>query len=701
MRFDKKYKKFVIVLAILILLCNVNASKNEPEVKILQYILRDRIVLTDKLNMKKALYVAIQLINSPGGLYEKRIYGSFLSEGKLLSEYAIKNLKGEYENLVFDLPFKMPAGIYAIVIKVFSSKGKLYAEKSITLERSELKPSTNKVKKKFSPKMKEKPQPIEKIAFSPSNKDNNQDFILFSRSPLLHVFPDSKPKENEIVDEFHVIMAQNEFEPLSFTIFPLSDLGQVTVSFTNLIGSKGIISKKELKLFHVEEVDSTIGMEKGLYQKVPMLLRPINNAIARKGKCERFWLTIRADKKVEPGVYDGSIQIKNDFGKKHSVPLKVEIVPIILEDIPGIDYFMMMTYEFVELTMPWSESQKKKIYISALNVIRDYKDHGMTTVCFHSPFIQLKDENGSIILADIFSALRGANEVGFSRPIIYYLGHLIQTAKPKHPGNIHSFNEKIQVPKLKKIVRRIMAYSAENDFPDVIFLPIDEPHDRCNDPKEARKRIAPMLLANINELGARTILTGSKLDTKVDYFCTGKIKNKQLIEARKRKIRYWMYDNAVTLLADNPAYARYKYGYFVWRNGIDGMSSWTFQNTQNASGFPGIADTTGREVFLAFPDPEGPLATLRWEAIREGIDDYKLIYQLEQRIQALNKIGVETNTYSNYLLNLKQRHGQPEFSYRNANDWDHAFFESARLKIISFILDADNKLRANKSAFIN
>jgi len=320
----------------------------------------------------------------------------------------------------------------------------------------------------------------------------------------------------------------------------------------------------------------------------------------------------------------------------------------------------------------------------------------MTTVFLHSPFILLKDDDGSIVLTDLFSALQGVKEIGFSRPIIYYLGHLIQTAKPKHPGNIYSFDEKIQILQLKEIVKRVMKYSAENHLSEVIFLPIDEPNDRYSDPTEVRKDIAPVLLKAINELGAKTILTGSKLIFNTDYFCTGKIKKEQLLKARKGKIRYWMYDNDVTLSKSNPAYARYKYGYFVWENKIDGMSSWTFQNTQNAAGFPGRADTIGREVFLAYPDPEGPLATLRWEAIREGIDDYKLIHQLEQRIQALNKIGVETSAYSNYLLKLRQGKRISKFFYKNANGWDHAFFESARLKLISFILDADNKLAAKK-----
>lgn len=58
------------------------------------------------------------------------------------------------------------------------------------------------------------------------------------------------------------------------------------------------------------------------------------------------------------------------------------------------------------------------------------------------------------------------------------------------------------------------------------------------------------------------------------------------------------------------------------------MSTWTFQNTQNASGWPAKADAPGRDIYLAYPDPDGPLSTPEWEAVREGIEDHKLLYQL-------------------------------------------------------------------------
>jgi hypothetical protein len=187
----------------------------------------------------------------------------------------------------------------------------------------------------------------------------------------------------------------------------------------------------------------------------------------------------------------------------------------------------------------------------------------------------------------------------------------------------------------------------------------------------------------------------------IDYLCTGKFRDQQFYEARKRGIRYWMYDNAIALSAINPSYARYRYGFYVWKKGIDGMSTWTFQNTQNASGVPGIADTFSREVFLSYPDPEGPLATLRWEAIREGIDDYKLIYQLEERIRMMDRLGMDTRIYTDHLLNLKQKQGEPNQFLNGNNNWDIKFFKFARKELMSLILDADNKLAEKRKKYMN
>jgi hypothetical protein len=359
-----------------------------------------------------------------------------------------------------------------------------------------------------------------------------------------------------------------------------------------------------------------------------------------------------------------------------------------------MDYFMMMTYEFTELTMPWSKEEKEKIYKSACYILKDYKDHGMTTLCFHSPFVLITKGDGAPNLEDIFAALRAAKEIGFKRPIIWYMGHLIQTSKPKHPGSIMSFDKGIHLSRLKYIVETVSQYAKEHGCPDVIFLPIDEPGDSFQDFQNKRHTITPLLLKTIKDSGAQNMLTsgGYKQFSPVDYLCSGKMNKEDLDEAHKSGSVYWLYNNDVTTKCLNPTYARYIYGYYTWMNNVDGMSSWTFQNTQNAWGLPTKADAPGRDIYLAYPDPNGPLATLKWEAIREGIDDHKLVHQLVKRIQKLKRKGIKTSKYEDFLREISKKERTPGCLKGDEETWNPIFFQKSRDHLISMILDAETRV---------
>jgi hypothetical protein len=123
-------------------------------------------------------------------------------------------------------------------------------------------------------------------------------------------------------------------------------------------------------------------------------------------------------------------------------------------------------------------------------------------------------------------------------------------------------------------------------------------------------------------------------------------------------------------------------------NDIDGMSSWTFQNTQNTGGSPTLADVAGNDIYLAYPDPNRPLATIKWEAIREGIDDHKLLYQLEKRIQKLKAKGSDTSKYEEFLWEMRKKEEPPGCQMGDDEKWNPMFFQKRRDNLISMILDA-------------
>jgi hypothetical protein len=648
--------------------------------------------------MKKALYVSFSFAKSIGKPQRVNVYGSLLNGDQVVCETSVKALRGNSGNLVFDLPYQIPEGPYKIKIDAFAEEGKLVAAGFVVVDRSELKWISDPKGSNTSVVFEEAPGPRETEAVRPTKQDQSIGYLLFSRSPLDYVFPESRPQESELIDHLAIRVVRNEFEPITFCLYPLGNLGMVNLSVTDLVGPEGSISKDKIEVAHVEIMKDTIGWPEGRFGKVPALVRTGNQVNTKPGECRRFWLTLRVDDNVLPGVYQGRITIFPQSGLATSLPLEVTVMPISLEDIPGIDYFMLMTYEFTELTMPWSKEEKEKIYESACKVLKDYKEHGITTLCLHSPFVLIPKEDGTPNLEDIFAALRAAKEMGFKRRIIWYLGHLIQTSKPKHPGNIRSFEEGVHLPLLKYIVKTVSQYAKEHGCPEVIFLPIDEPGDLYQDFQNKRQAITPLLLKTIRDLGARTMLTSDDYHRfqPVDYLCSGEMNQEGLNAARRRGAVYWLFDNDVTTKCLSPAYARYIYGYYTWKNHVDGMSSWTFQNTQNAKGLPGQADIYGSDIYLAYPDPRGPIATLKWEAIREGIDDHKLVYQLVKRIEKLKRIGIKASEYEDFLVEIERQKGTPGCLKGEEGTWNPIFFEKNRDRLISMIVEAQARLDQHK-----
>ncbi|HUL22595.1 MAG TPA: glycoside hydrolase domain-containing protein [Thermodesulfobacteriota bacterium] len=692
----RKVREDLVQIGLLcaIIVCSVSCTKNT--VKIQSYILRNRVAVLDRVVMKKALYVSFSFTKSLREHEKVNVHGFLINSDQIIGETSLKALRENSGNLIFDLPYQIPNGPYRIKIDAFTEKGNLVATGFTTVERADLRnyfyprPPGKKSAVPFEESLAH-PE-LEEVKATPRDQSNG--YILFSRSPLEYVFPESRPKKSEILDHLAIRVARNEFEPITFALYPLRKLGTVKVSITDLKSDRGSIAKDKIRVAYVDMVQETLGLPEGKFLNLPALIRPGDRVNIEAGRCQRFWLTIRIDDDVSPGAYKGTITIVPQHGSKTSIPLEVTVVPLSLEGIPSVDYFMMMTYEFAELTMPWSREEKEKIYQSACNVLKDYKEHGMTTLCLHSPFVLVTKEDGTPNLDDILAALRAAKEIGFKGRIVWYMGHLIQTSKPRHPGNITSFDKGIHLPRLKYIVKTVSQYAREQGCPDVIFLPIDEPGDSYQDSQNKRHTITPLLLKTIKESGAKNMLTTCdyKQFKPVDYLCCGEMKKEDIDTAHDGGSVYWLYENDVTTKCLNPAYARYIYGYYTWINHVDGMSSWTFQNTQNAKGLPGRAGVDGGDIYLAYPDPKGPLATLKWEAVREGIDDHKLVYQLVKRLRKLKEKGVNVSKYETFLQEIKQKRGTPDCQIGDDGRWNPIFFRASRDQLISMILDAEAKI---------
>mgnify|MGYP001589169862 FL=1 len=97
-------------------------------ISIQSYILRDRVVVTDHVLMKKALYVAFSL---PLPRLKIKVKGTLWNGEKRLAETTIKQLDEANGTIVFDLPYEIPSGQYFIELQAFSDRGDTIAKKTL------------------------------------------------------------------------------------------------------------------------------------------------------------------------------------------------------------------------------------------------------------------------------------------------------------------------------------------------------------------------------------------------------------------------------------------------------------------------------------------------------------------------------------------------------------------------------------------
>jgi hypothetical protein len=261
------------------------------------------------------------------------------------------------------------------------------------------------------------------------------------------------------------------------------------------------------------------------------------------------------------------------------------------------------------------------------------------------------------------------------------LGHLVQTAKPSHPGSISNYDAEVSKRRLPELLKTFETMAADAGIPKekLVVQVVDEADD-------AERAVAGKALNTIaREMGFRTLVTRAWAD--VDIICTGMPDDMNEVERmRKMGKTWWIYPNSA-LKAHNRAFTRYVFGFGAWKWNVDGVVPWTFQMTQGCNGNP-FTVLDGDEVMVAYPGVDGPIPTPTWEIVREGINDYKHIFQLKRLIMEQKAEGnARAFEIEQELLAFKRAFGKApgsqEFEY---GDWPPEAFEQRRKKIVDWIL---------------
>ncbi len=354
----------------------------------------------------------------------------------------------------------------------------------------------------------------------------------------------------------------------------------------------------------------------------------------RAGENLAWWVTVKVPESTPAGLYRGELELTGAKGTIERLPFEVNVEAFKLPklDIPAFiyhneSYFPAGNYLTAEL---------RKAYYD------DMKAHGMTTVTvYNTPgmkegkpdltrdykYDQLSPEKLGEAkkririgeeewkerldfgLEEVMGLITDSELVEEGMPVVW-----LAVQEGKHPwGDLPS-------PLLEET---ISLWLGKKEWPRPLLYVHDEPDgkpDRIAAAKKALERIAKL------KLPVKTVTAGvppDELGAAYDIWIQAEhtVTEKMLQEANSHEAQLWTYN--CNIPNHHAIFTRIFFGFWAYRTEVKGIGLWAYYDAREwYADKEGVVH--GKSMLSRIcPSPNGPIPTTSWEAVREGVNDYR------------------------------------------------------------------------------
>ncbi len=532
-------------------------------------------------------------------------------------------------------------------------------------------------------------------------QEQQQGFIIYQRPATEPVYPQSFPAPEEKIDKLTTFASLGEIEPLTFSIYALKNIKNLQVKMSALKADND-----EIGLANIEQRVVTYWTTryprystKGRYIYTPELLMPTAAPLSfPKTFSFRYWFIIHTPKNAKPGLYQGEITLKLAGKTVKTIPVSYRVLDIKLLKDPNkhftaYAYNKIGTFERAKFAQGFVKDPKRYRAIR-LNEYKKMKEYGFDMYpSIYPGFNSRTDE----ITLDV-DELKLMQQAGLKGPAFVYLGGVFNSYHHKffkqsagsHCKNLQVNSKFLQ--NLKQMVAKLEVVRKKEGLPVFIYGLLDEV-------APAKAKAAAEIYAKIKELNVPTQTTkdfnagdSATYHKYVDYWCSPgySVSYKNAVSSKKHY--FWCYPNDIAGQFKDALImgkgGRFTYGLGLWRSGFTTLIPWHWR-WQVGEAFDycrGARGGTGNRI-----DPQGLfLPTYYWENFREGYDDGRYIYTLQQLIserrnstnpqcqQALKTATAYLQTLWNSIPNREK--------YIDGNNWLGKRFNLMRWRIAQNIL---------------
>jgi hypothetical protein len=509
-------------------------------------------------------------------------------------------------------------------------------------------------------------------------------YDIFLVSPNVKIKPLDSFEIKKISPEIKIYAAKNEYEPFQIVINPKENVNieGLNIKLNDLIGKKGKISKENINWRLAGYIDIKIpSAVKGAYPgKWPDPLFVVDRLKIEEKRNYPLWFTVYVPKDTIPGEYKGEIELfeKDKLIAKFTLSLKVWNF-----EIPDISNLTIIAH--ADFLGKFRQNMDFK------KMLENFKKHRISSTgyIYQDDLMEEYFEKYKMKLAYYHLSLLGDGSI--IGPGKTWEGKLINVENKEF---CEYFKEKI-----KKKIDEVR----EKGYYDKFWLYLwDEP---CwNKSEWVRKTlVGAAKLAKEVDPNLPIFITypegipGEENEISkelIDIWCPpvhwgiGAKIDKNLINNFKSSgpnKKFFVYYNRI-FLVDLPAISSRVVPLMLWKYGIDGLLIWsTNYYTYKKEVDPWNTDTwyyMKGDGILLYPNEkwDDVLDSIRWELIREGLDDYDYIFSLQTLLEK-EKLNEKEKREGELLLKEVSDLIKDFWNY----EMDYTKYENIRIKVGNFL----------------
>ena len=483
--------------------------------------------------------------------------------------------------------------------------------------------------------------PFDETAPAPAltEPEKERGYLLFRRPLTESIYPNTHPLPHERLEALVAFAALGEFEPVTFALYPVRPLQNLKVRCSSLTSSLGKISAGhiDVRLATYWNVGFPAYTTLNTYRRVPELLERVTVHTSPAGECQWYWLTVHVPNDAKPGLYRGTVTVWDDgFGQAVEIPLALRVLGFPLQKDPLKRF---SAYFYTRNRALYKGRDEAFVRQAADKDYQAMADFGLDTL----PTLYLGCEDGKRIVLRDAGELDRMLAVGLKGPAPVTADNAIaRIYRDATPGGKHESHWRVDpMPPpafYERVTELFRAFEVERKakgWPEFICCPIDEVDASC-------KEFGTRVYAAVKAAGLRTYATKDPIGADaadyapyLDVWCSQPYSMPYDRIVSQSRYEYWCYPNHnAGEIKDRRTMCkggRMTYGFGFWRSGYTTLIPWHWSWPSEPDPFDylrGRFSGCGQRV-----DDDGEvIPAVYWSCFREGYDDARYLYTLQQAI---------------------------------------------------------------------